>query len=606
VSRSRRRRMRRLLGTKPVFFDMVHSNNAARVRLWMALKKPGGMADAIDVKMVTYPELQTASFATVNPLRKVPGLLRADGTTVFESSVILNYLEDKYSDTGPAFTPPTPEGRQEMELLCRVHDLYIASPNTTAAGFSHSQGAMYLSAGWHGAARGMDLKTRSLKLGEIWRQLSWLEAVVAAKAHRGPHLLGELRTLADLTWFPTCVFMEFMLPRFFGWPQLWGDNQRTPPLARREEEAEAEAEAVPTQPPPPTPFPALARWYAAMRETEAFASVRDDIYSYWQGLEAAGQWRPILEEIAANTDPSLKLTYGLTRRVVLNYQAPPPPGKATGRYIDQPDRGDLADEHLAAPVQMGDGRELSPPASLESMGFALKPWPSKCTDFGDEAQVREIYYDEMRDLVKEASGAMRVFIFDHTLRESGNTALNAAAGGSAAPVPRVHCDYTADGAPRRLHQLGEEGIVSKLRGRTLTAAEAAELASGRFAFVNVWRSIDEMQPVLQQPLAVCDERSVPESDRFLYELRFPDRTGENYSLRHSAAHRWYSYRHMTKDECLVFKVYDKKEDGGPRFVFHTAFTDPDSPPDAPPRRSIEVRAIAFYDPPPLGAHELAT
>ena len=46
------------------------------------------------------------------------------------------------------------------------------------------------------------------------------------------------------------------------------------------------------------------------------------------------------------------------------------------------------------------------------------------------------------------------------------------------------------------------------------------------------------------------------------------------------------------------QVYDKKVDG-PRFVFHTAFTDPASPPDAPPRRSIEVRAIAFYDPPPL-------
>ena len=196
----------RRLGTKPTFFDMVHSNNAARIRLWMALKKPGGsMANAIDVKMVTYPELQAASFAAINPLQKVPCLLRADGTTVFESGVILNYLEDKYSDEGPALTPPTPEGRQEMELLCRVHDLYIASPNTTAAGFSHSQGAMYLSAGWHGAARGMDLQTRSLKLGEIWRQLSWLEAAVAAKASRGPHLLGEQRTLADLTWFPTCA-----------------------------------------------------------------------------------------------------------------------------------------------------------------------------------------------------------------------------------------------------------------------------------------------------------------------------------------------------------------------------------------------------------------
>ena len=81
-------------------------------------------------------------------------------------------------------------------------------------------------------------------------------------------------------------------------------------------------------------------------------------------------------------------------------------------------------------------------------------------------------------------------------------------------------------------------------------------------------------------------------------LRFPDRTGENYSLRHSDQHRWYYYPHQTREECLVFKVYDKKEDG-PRFVFHTAFDDPDSPPDAPPRRSIEVRAIAFYDPPPL-------
>ena len=149
----------------------------------------------------------------------------------------------------------------------------------------------------------------------------------------------------------------------------------------------------------------------------------------------------------------------------------------------------------------------------------------------------------------------RVFIFDHTLRESGNTDLNATAGGSAAPVPRVHCDYTEGGAPRRLQQLGEEGIFSKLRGRTLTPAEAAALAAGRFAFINVWRSIDEEHPVLrpppytchgctcydhtyyghtyygctyyvqvlQQPLAVCDERSVPEADRFLYELRFPDR-----------------------------------------------------------------------------------
>ena len=42
-------------------------------------------------------------------------------------------------------------------------------------------------------------------------------------------------------------------------------------------------------------------------------------------------------------------------------------------------------------------------------------------------------------------------------------------------MPRVHCDYTADGAPRRLRQLGEQGIFSRLRGRTLTTAEVDEL-----------------------------------------------------------------------------------------------------------------------------------
>merc|ERR1719161_1738642 len=104
------------------------------------------------------------------------------------------------------------------------------------------------------------------------------------------------------------------------------------------------------------------------------------------------------------------------------------------------------------------------------MGFALQSWPTRCTDFRDDEAVVATYYEEMMELVKNASGAERVLIFDHTIRESGNTNLNAAAGGSAAPVPRVHCDYTADGAPKRLKQLGEEGIYSRLRGRMLTEA----------------------------------------------------------------------------------------------------------------------------------------
>ena len=80
---------------------------------------------------------------------------------------------------------------------------------------------------------------------------------------------------------------------------------------------------------------------------------------------------------------------------------------------------------------MHDGRELCPPASLETLGFALRPWPTRCADFRDDEQVVSTYYGEMMELVKAASGAERVYIFDHTVRESGNTNLNAQAGNAA-------------------------------------------------------------------------------------------------------------------------------------------------------------------------------
>ena len=199
--------------------SQVHSNNAARIRLWLSLKGAAAQ-DVVKTKMVKYPDLQSAEFAKINPLKKVPALVRGDGTTVFESAVILSYLEDRYQSLGPPMVPATPEARQEMELLIRVHDLYIASPNCTAPGFSHSQGAMYLSYGWHGAARGMDLPTRAAKMAEIWKQLNWLEAKKQSSSP-SPFLVSDQLTLADMTWFPTCVFMEFLLPRFFGWPHLF-------------------------------------------------------------------------------------------------------------------------------------------------------------------------------------------------------------------------------------------------------------------------------------------------------------------------------------------------------------------------------------------------
>lgn len=54
------------------------------------------------------------------------------------------------------------------------------------------------------------------------------------------------------------------------------------------------------------------------------------------------------------------------------------------------------------------------------------------------------------------------------------------------------------------------------------------------------------------------------------------------------------YPLQTKDECLIFVQYDTKPDV-PKFAFHTAFDDPNSPNNCEPRRSIEARCHIIFN-----------
>ena len=86
-------------------------------------------------------------------------------------------------------------------------------------------------------------------------------------------------------------------------------------------------------------------------------------------------------------------------------------------------------------------------------------------------------------------------------------------------------------------------------------------------------------------------------DLLVSERRYPDRVGQTYRLQYNPAHQWYYFPEMRRDEALVFKVFDSKQDGRARFVPHTSFENPLAPADALPRRSIEIRTIAFFDEP---------
>jgi hypothetical protein len=214
--------------------------------------------------------------------------------------------------------------------------------------------------------------------------------------------------------------------------------------------------------------------------------------------------------------------------------------------------------------------------TLERAGFHFIRHDTKVADFFDEAEVRRVYYPEMEALVKAESGATRVVVFDHTLRTADDAAREARKIREV--VPRVHNDYTEWSGPQRV--------------RDLLPDEADDLLRRRFAIVQVWRPI--RYPVETFPLAICDARTPSPDNLVISERRYPDRIGQTYAITYSPDHVWYWFPRMRREEALVFKTYESLKDGRARWTAHTAFHDPTAVPDARPRESIEIRALAFF------------
>jgi len=232
------------------------------------------------------------------------------------------------------------------------------------------------------------------------------------------------------------------------------------------------------------------------------------------------------------------------------------------------------------PMPIRNARPLIGQLSLDRNGFVLIEHKTAVSSFFDPAQIQAVYYPEVEHLVRCVSGAARVVVFDHTLR-TGDRAEQEARR-IREPAIWAHNDYTEWSGPQRV--------------REILPDEAEQLLRQRFAIIQEWRAID--RPILSHPLALVDARSVSAADLLPAERRYPDRVGETYQLKYNPNHLWFYFPQMRRDEALVFKVYDSERDGRARFTPHSAFDDPTSPADAPPRQSIEVRTFAFFAPEP--------
>jgi hypothetical protein len=216
--------------------------------------------------------------------------------------------------------------------------------------------------------------------------------------------------------------------------------------------------------------------------------------------------------------------------------------------------------------------------SADREGFELHGFDPGFTRFDDDAAVKSVFYQQIIDFVKRHSGARRVVVFDHTIRKRLPADLKVQTEVQRPAVLLVHSDYTVNSGPQRV--------------RDILPAEADGLLQRRVAFYNVWKPL--YRRVEELPLAMCDATTHVDSDMLTMELKYRERTGEIYVMRHAPGHRWLYFPLMTPEQALLLKTYDSETDGRARFMGHTAFEHPDTAADAPRRESIEVRTMAFF------------
>jgi maleylacetoacetate isomerase len=176
------------------YYGFWRSLAACRVRIALALK--GLKAEEISVNLMQGEQLRP-EYRAVNPQAVVPALILDDGSTLFESMAIIEYLDETHPE--PPLLPKDPKGRARVRGLAQIvacdgHPLIVPRIRT------------YLE--------------RELRVDEAartrWCQqwvmeaLKFVEAHLAKEQETGRYCHGDQVTLADI-----CLATQVFGARFF-------------------------------------------------------------------------------------------------------------------------------------------------------------------------------------------------------------------------------------------------------------------------------------------------------------------------------------------------------------------------------------------------------
>lgn len=233
------------------------------------------------------------------------------------------------------------------------------------------------------------------------------------------------------------------------------------------------------------------------------------------------------------------------------------------------------------------------PFSLDTHGFEL----AVVGDAGEEERVA--YYRRLEALAKERTGASSAWCYCAAYRCAGG------AKKTAGYAPYAHSDQSPESWSARLPGLVADGSWESSGPPGVAARAAAACAAGsRYAVLSAWRYLGPSAACAKSHLAVLDHSTVRAGDLLPFSIVADGTFGGNYRLRagRGAGHAFHYYPAMTRDEVLLFSVFDSDhparcttfKDTPNATVLHTAFDDPNGA-DEPARESIDVRILLAWD-----------
>ena len=253
------------------------------------------------------------------------------------------------------------------------------------------------------------------------------------------------------------------------------------------------------------------------------------------------------------------------------------------------------EEPVIVETPIYDGRRAALPG-WETTGFERIEAPSAMSDWADEAALANLHSKEIETLARTLSGCDAVLFYPPLLR----TPERARQQPDLAPIELVHSDYTEAYGPMIADPTHPYHAIL-----APTMAPAGVLptelgAMKRVLTLQFWRNIGDR--AMDYPLAFCDARTVPRDA--LAPIRVSEYGGLTTEFdafavaapADPAAFHWYLFPELGADEVVVFRAYDSDRvaSGEPFWTPHVSFRDPRQPPDAPGRRSIEMRAICLF------------